>query len=268
MDDDEAALHAYYRRELERERLATGVGRVEFARTVDIIRRTLPDPPAEVADVGGGPGRYTDWLVEVGFGVHHRDIVAGHVEEVRARHDDAVDAAVGDARAVDLGDASVDVVLLLGPLYHLPDPGDRARALAETARIVRPGGVVHAAAITRWASRLDGMLIGRVHERYPAFVAAVDAVERTGVIAPIHDGAFTGFAHTPDQLRSEIAAAGLRLESLVSIEGVSFALGDLDERMDDDAERGLLLDALRAVESVPELLGVGPHLLATARRVP
>ena len=44
------------------------------------------------------------------------------------------------------------------------------------------------------------------------------------------------------------------------------ALADLDARMDDPAERALLLDVLRAVESVPSLLGVRPHLLATAEK--
>ena len=65
---------------------------------------------------------------------------------------------------------------------------------------------------------------------------------------------------------AEVGAAGLALESLVSLEGVAFALGDLDERWADEQERTLLLDTLRALEAVPELLGIGPHLLATARR--
>jgi hypothetical protein len=83
---------------------------------------------------------------------------------------------------------------------------------------------------------------------------------------PIIEGGFTGYAHTADQLRAEIAAAGLELESLVNLEGVAAALGDIDERMDDPVQRAFLLDTLRRVESEPDLLGTGPHLLATARR--
>jgi ubiquinone/menaquinone biosynthesis C-methylase UbiE len=48
----------------------------------------------------------------------------------------------GDARELDLADASVDAVLLLGPLYHLRQRSDRVRALAEARRVVRPGGPV------------------------------------------------------------------------------------------------------------------------------
>src|SRR5204862_6496843 len=100
----------------------------------------------------------------------------------------------------------------------------------------------------------------------PRVAEVIDDKERTGWLPPVHDGAFTCHAHRPDELRGEIARAGLTLQSLVSLEGITFALHDLDERMDDPAERALVLDPLRAVESVPELLGVGLHLLATTRR--
>jgi SAM-dependent methyltransferase len=259
-------LQAYYARDEERDRLAVGVGRVEFCRTVEVIQRTLPPPGAVIADIGGGPGRYTDWLLDSGHDVVHRDLVGHHVEQVRNRHGNRVDTAVGDARALDLDDDSVDVVLLLGPLYHLEERRDRLQALDEARRVVRPGGVVHAAAISRWAPRLHGMLVDRVHIRYPILSEVIDGMEQTGVMPPLHEAAFNGYAHTPDELRDEVVAAKLGLESLVGLESVAFALPDLDERLDDPQERALVLDVLRAVESVPEVLGVGPHLLATARK--
>src|SRR4051794_33938487 len=94
-----AEMQAHYELDKERDRLAAGLGEVEFVRTVEVIRRTLPAPPATVADIGGGPGRYTDWLVASGYNVIHRDIVAHHVDQVLARHGADVDARVGDARA-------------------------------------------------------------------------------------------------------------------------------------------------------------------------
>lgn len=264
MADD--ALLAYYARDDERDRLARGVGRVEFVRTVEILQRTLPGPGAVVADIGGGPGRYTDWLVDAGYHVVHRDLVPHHVAQVQARHGRRVDAAVGDARALELADESVDAVLLLGPLYHLDDRAERVRALEETRRILRRGGVVHAAAISRWAPRLHGMLVGRVHLAHPAVIGLIDEVERSGRMPPVHEGSFNGDAHVPAELREEIDASGLALESLVAVEGIAFALADLDERMDDPAERELLMDVLRSVEGVPDLTGLGPHLLAVARK--
>lgn len=259
-------LQEYYAGGEERDRLGYGLGRVEFTRTVEVVLRTLPPPPATVADIGGGPGRYAQWLVEAGYSVVLRDPVPLHVDQVRTRLAGAVDAAVGDARELDLDDRSVDAVLLLGPLYHLDSEVDRQRALAEARRVVRPAGPVYVAAIARWAARIHGMLVERAHERYPVLLDRVDGVERTGVMDPVHVGSFCGYAHTPSQLRAEVVAAGLEVESLVSVESVATALGDLDDRLDDDRQRTFLLDTLRALESVPELLGSGPHLLATARR--
>jgi SAM-dependent methyltransferase len=205
-------------------------------------------------------------LVDAGYTVIHRDLVAAHVEQVRSRHAHLVDTAVGDARALDLPDDSVDAVLLLGPLYHLEDPADRVRALREAGRVVRSRGVVYVAAISRWAARLHGMLVERVHLKYPTIVEMVDEMEATGDMRPIHDNSFNGYAHTPDQLRDEVQLSGLELESFVALEGISFALSDLDQRLDDPDERRLLLDTLRAHDHVAELLGLGPHLLATARK--
>lgn len=265
MADGPDAMHAYYALDKERDRLTRDVGRVEYERTVEVVSRTLPPVPAVVADIGGGPGRYTDWLATSGYTVIHRDVMAHHVEHVVNRHGDVVDAAVGDARELDLDDGVADVVLLLGPLYHLPDEEDRLKALREAVRVTRPGGVVHVAAISRWAARLHGMLVSRIHQVYPVLSEMIEEMEGSGWMRPIVDAGFTGFAHTPEQLRDEVVTSGLDVESLVALEGISFALADLEERLDDERERALLMDTLRAVESVPELLGLGPHLLATAR---
>ncbi len=258
-------LHAYYARDEERDRLSAGVGRVEFLRTIEVISRSLPEAPAVIADIGGGPGRYTDWLVDAGYTVIHRDLVANHVDQVASRHSERVDARVGDARALDIPDDTVDAVLLLGPLYHLENAADRMTALSEARRVVRSLGVVYVAAISRWAPRLHGMLVEHIHVENPVVVEMIDGMEATGEMRPIHHADFTGYAHTPDEFRAELEGSGLDLESFVSLEGISFALSDLDQRLDDPDERELLLGTLRALESVPELLGLGPHLLATAR---
>lgn len=271
MSTDEAALlRAYYDRGMERDRLTDGRGRLEFIRTCEIVLRKLPAPPAKVADIGGGPGRYALWLASLGYQVEHRDLMPLHVEQLTA---DAagipgVHSAVGDARAVDLPDASADAVLLLGPLYHLLDREDRVRALAEGARIVRPGGPVFAAAITRWAARIDGMLRERIYLAQPAALDRIDEIDRTGLLPPLTEGGFSAFCHRPEELREEMADAGLEVTDLVSVEGPAFIRQDLDERMADPAEREVVLDVSRAIERVPELIGFGPHLLGTGIRPP
>jgi hypothetical protein len=157
-------------------------------------------------------------------------------------------------------------VLLLGPLYHLRQRADRIRALAEARRIVRPGGPVFAAAISRWAPRLDGILSHRIYQQYPKIVEWCDAMERTGDLPVVSPDWFGGYCHRPAQLRAELRAAGLEVTDLVSIEGAGALMPDIEQRMDDPDDRAAALTTARALERVPELLGLGPHLLATARR--
>src|SRR5215467_4369547 len=262
-----AAMREYYERGEELSRLDEPQGQLEFERTKEIVLRHLPPPPAVVADVGGGPGRYTLWLAELGYRVVHRDLMPLHVEQLTAATagNPRVESEVGDARELDLADDSADAVLLLGPLYHLESRADRLRALAESRRVVRDGGPVFAAAISRWAPRMDGILHVRLDKTVPGIVGGLEALERTGRLPPFGPAAFCGYTHRPGQLRAELVASGFRVVDLVGVEGPAYLLDDLPERMADDDGRRVVLETARALERVPELLGLGPHLVATLR---
>jgi SAM-dependent methyltransferase len=265
-DDLTAAMRAYYNRGEEQGRLADPHGQLEFERTKEIILRRLPPPPAVVADIGGGPGRYACWLAQLGYHVRHRDLMPLHVEQLQlaACAHPRIESSVADARHLDLADGAADAVLLLGPLYHLDRREDRLQALAEAKRVVRPGGPVFAAAISRWAARIDGVLRQRLYETVPGAEPGLARLERTGRMPPLFPGSFCGYAHRPGQLRAELAASGLGVMDLVCVEGPAWLLADLGERLADTEARRVVLETARALERVPELLGIGPHLLATA----
>jgi ubiquinone/menaquinone biosynthesis C-methylase UbiE len=269
-DSDQIA--AFYARGFERDRLAAGQGALELARTQILLRRYLPLAPAVVADVGGGPGRYAVWLAELGYRVHLVDPIPLHIEQARAASDARPDATlasanVGDARALPLPDASADAVLLLGPLYHLTERDDRLQTLAEARRVCRPGGVILAAVISRFASTLDGLRSGYLED--PAFAAVVASDVRDGRHRnPTGDPAYftTAYFHRPEEPATECSAAGLTHTATLAIEGPAWFLPDLDARLADDSRRAVLLDALASLESEPTLLGASAHLLVVARR--
>jgi ubiquinone/menaquinone biosynthesis C-methylase UbiE len=257
----------FYSKGLERDRLATGAGALEFARTQAILQRYLPPPPAVIVDVGGGPGRYSAWLAERGYRVHLVDPVPLHIEQARERAGAALASAeVGDARALRLPNESADVVMLMGPLYHLTDRLDRLKALAEARRVCRPSGVIIAAAISRFASMLDGLRGGYLED--PAFAEVAAGDLRDGRHHnPTGNPAYwtTAYFHRPEELASELAAVGLAHETTLAVEGPAWLLPDLDARFADDRRRTILLDALAALEAEPALLGASAHLLAVAR---
>ena len=265
-------VHSHYAAGTEAGRLARSSGRLELARTQEILRRFLPPPPAVVADVGGGPGLYACWLAALGYEVHLSDPVPLHVaqaeEASKARPTHPVaSCAVGDARALGRPDDSTDAVLLLGPLYHLTDRTDRLAALREARRVLRPGGTLVAAAISRFASALDGLRAGYLDD--PAFAALVgrDLTDGQHRNPTGHPAYFTtAFFHHPDEVRQEVEDAGLTAVQLLAVEGPAWLLQDFDAHWDDPDRRERLLGVVRRVEADPSLLGVSAHLLAVARK--
>ena len=174
------------------------------------------------------------------------------------------DAAVSEERRLDRTDGSVDAVLLLGPLYHLTDRGDRIRALAEARRVLRPGGIL-VAAISRFASTLDGLL--RAHLDEPGFEAIVEGDVRDGRHrnpAGRPEWFTTAYFHLPEELGGEVTEAGLRLEAVLAVEGPAWMLPDIERRLADPGRRERVLAAIRRVETEPSLLGASAHLLAVA----
>jgi SAM-dependent methyltransferase len=263
------AIQTYYDRGLEQERLTAGGESLELVRTRELLHRFLPPTPARVLDVGGGAGIYAAWLAAQGYDVHLIDPVPLHMEQARLAaqgESRPFTAALGDARHLDQLDACCEVVLLLGPLYHLTEAEDRLQALREAHRVLRPGGLLAAAGISRFASLLDGARMGALAD--PDFAAIVERDLREGQHRNPHltrrPGWFTtAYFHHPSELAAEVTTAGFALEGMFGIEGPGWLFED---HWHDPAQQPALLNAARAVETEPTLLGLSPHLLAVGRR--
>jgi ubiquinone/menaquinone biosynthesis C-methylase UbiE len=248
-------MHQHYAAQDEGQRLLrSGHGRLELERMRELFVRFLPPAPAAVLDVGGGTGIHAVWLAERGYDVQLIDPVPRHVEAA-AEHG-TFQASLGDARRLPHEDASVDVVLLLGPLYHLVAASDRQAALREGLRVLRPSGVLMAAAISRFMALLDWGVGGGLTDEVAARLAPVIATGEHDPTLGFTDVHF----HLPDELRDEVAAAGVEGVQVLGIEGPLWtavdAGGDRDELFDG------ALRAARMTETEPSLLGANPHLLA------
>jgi ubiquinone/menaquinone biosynthesis C-methylase UbiE len=263
----------FYAQGKEARRLFSGAGRLERARTQELLDRYLPPPPAVILDVGGGAGVYACWLAKKGYEVHLVDAVPLHVEQARRAsaqqpEHPLASVAVGDARALNRPAASADVVLLLGPLYHLTQRDDRLSALREATRVLRDGGLVCAVGISRFASALDGLAQGFMDD--PAFVRIVkqDLSDGQHCNPTDHPGYFTTtFFHRPDELETEVVEAGLRREATLAVEGPGWLLHDLNAHWRDRGRRERLLDTIRWLEAEPSLLGASAHVMVIARKV-
>jgi len=264
-------IRAYYEAAVEEDRLRNGPPQLEFVRTQDILRRTLPGPPVTVLDVGGGPGAYALWLAELGYRVHLIDPVPRHVIQAQSRSQQSAkplaSCTVGDARNLQWQDCSSEGVLLLGPLYHLIDRAERLRALREAYRVLSPGGYLFAAGISRFASLLDGLSEDMFAD--PPFWRIVEQDLREG-IHHNETGRLEYFTtaqlHRPEELEEEVKEGGFVEVAVLGLEGVGWLLPDFAERWRDPRRRDDLLKAAQALEREPSIRGVSAHLLAVARK--
>lgn len=243
-----------------------GMGELTRLRTWDIFGRVLP-PSGRVLDVGGGPGAHAAHLAEAGYSVLTVDPVWRHTrraaDRATAHAEAAFQVASAEARNLPVRRAWADVVLVMGPLYHLVESGDRMAALAEARRCLRPAGVVVVEMITRHAWVLDSarrqlLTTPGIWDQFDRNIASGLSLDPTQDT----DHGFFAYFHRPDQLRDELASAGFTAVELIAVEGFGWLLGDLAAHMTDPEP---LLRAIRLTETEPSMLGVSAHVLATAR---
>jgi ubiquinone/menaquinone biosynthesis C-methylase UbiE len=250
-------------------RLKSDIGPLELLRTQELIRRYLPPPSAIILDVGGATGPYSFWLASLGHSVHLVDIVPRHIEQAMqaTRQPESPRLAslrVGDARKLDFDGGFADAIIMHGPLYHLTDRGDRLRAIAEAKRVLRPGGVLLAFAITRFAGLIFGLLRGYVFDF--SYLEMIRTEVKTGLREnpPAWSGTISNaFFHHPDELKGELQAGGLIHEDTLGVLGPAWMVPNLDESWQDEAQREVILEIARLTENEPVL---GPRLMAVARK--
>lgn len=265
-------IRDFYEKYDEANRLATSVFQLEFARTQKILQRHLPAPPAAILDIGGGPGVYSCWLAQLGYEVHLLDPVASHLEHAKqlsakqAAHPIA-SFTLGDARQLQFPNKSADVVVMLGPLYHLLERQDRLMALKEAHRVLRQGGQLFAAVISRFASALDGLFQGLLNDPQFAKIVAQDLVDGKHRNPTKNIFYFTdAYFHCVEELATELAEAGFYYEKTLAIEGPGGWLQNFDDWWNDAGRCERLLNLMRKLESEPSLMGASAHVMGIARK--
>ncbi len=269
IDGDAAAVERYYDSMPEREWARMDRHRTEFYVTLRALREHLPQPSARVLDCGGGPGRYAVELARWGYNVTLFDLAKGNLALARGKAAEAgvMLAGVEQGSALELGrfaDASFDAVLLMGPLYHLLAEAERRSALAEARRVLRPGGPLFAAFISRYAAHRDAAV------RFPTEPVdrpgLYERIEADGVVPPTTSGppTFTAYFARPDEVAPLCWEAGFEVAAVLGVEGLVSVI-------EDQAVNGLTgpawdwwTEANWRTAPDPSLHGAVEHLLVVA----
>ena len=139
-------LEKYYNSFNEDGRLLSRHGQVEYLTTMRYISECLSDFSRPlILEVGAGTGRYSVTLAKQGYRVTAVELIYGNLERLKEKLDGSESLTALQGNALDLSalpDASFDLTMLLGPMYHLYTREDKLHALAEAVRVTKPGGYI------------------------------------------------------------------------------------------------------------------------------
>jgi hypothetical protein len=133
-------------------------------------------------------------------------------------------------------------------------------------RVLRPAGLLFAAAISRFAALLDLLVrADRLHE--PNVLRIVKDAVTTGVFQGSDAGLFTvAYFHRPQELSAEITEVGFDEVKVMQVEGPGFLVTNFEDRWNDPARKEAMLEAARLIEEDLDMLAAASHLVAVARK--
>ena len=261
----------FYNNGAEIGRLERGLGIVEFDRSKEIISRYL-EGKLRIYDIGGGIGMYSGWLASMGHEVSLIELAPAAVEYAKEHMTTPYEAMAGDARSIGKPDNSADMVLLMGPLYHLLNKEDRMKALSEAWRVLKDGGILITAGISKFSSAtwalsvygngvdfIDDDIYMNMLEREMSKGEHIRPEEYPYVVA-------NAYFHTIGGLRDEVREAGFEVTESVAVEGCSWITPDIAGKWKDDNRRERILAIIRATEHEETMMGISPHFIVVARK--
>ncbi|CAM4406937.1 methyltransferase domain-containing protein [Paenibacillus phoenicis] len=133
--------------------------RIEYDITRRYFDEYITGERLRVLDIGGGPGRYSIYLAEQGHEVTLLDLSKRHLEVARTKAEERgvtlKDYIHGNALDLSGIQGDFDVILLMGPLYHLVEEKDRKKAVEEALDRLKPNGLLVATFISNYAPLQD-----------------------------------------------------------------------------------------------------------------
>lgn len=229
--------------------------RVEFLTTVKVIEEYL-HPGARILDVGAGAGEYSLHFARQGYSVDAVELASANIAAFERRVEPGMDLRLRQGNAKDLSafaGGSFDVVLLMGPLYHLERAEDRRQAIREAKRVCKPGGAIFFAFIAN-----DMVHLTEQGYRPDYFVRGNYDKETFR----LENFPFVFF--TLDEMRRMLRENGVEILREVASDGPSELLEERINKLDDENFRQYLRWHFYTCEK-PEWLGCSNHLLFAGR---
>lgn len=276
----DATVLAGYNAGIERNRLRTGIGLIEFERTKEILVDKLPKPPAVIYDIGGAYGEYSWWLASLGYEVHLFDLSETNIkmsEELACEYPGVYlkEAAVCDARSIPRPESSADAILLMGPLYSITEYEERILAIKECYRLLKDEGVLFSAALTPYSVLVPRIVTYHVDDTKkgtelddPAVITIIERALNDGCYMnperKIANGLGSSHLHTARALRDELSCGGFMTAAVHGVMGGAWLAPNLNELLENEKTKNILMKTVRILDTHEEIIGLSGHLLAVS----
>ncbi len=263
-------IESFYNKASEETRLEEGMGIFEFERIKSLIEKYIPTSTSKIIDVGGGTGKYSEWLAKKGHQVHLIEPVLKHIKIAKTRSNklkNKFSVALGESRKLDFPSNYADLVILHGPLYHLQKEEDRELTIKEAKRVLKNGGIILGFAINYTASTLVGLLNGLIHKS--SFFAMCKEELTTGIHNPPNDFPWLlaeAYYHKPEELKEEFTKQKLLHLNTYAVEGMAWLDKEYFASMLHKKKRETLLELLKITENDSYLLSFSPHMMIAAKK--
>jgi len=263
-------IEIFYNKASEETRLDKGMGIFEFERIKSLIEKHILSSPLTIIDIGGGTGKYSEWLAKKGHKVHLVEPVSKHIKIARNRASklkNKFSVHIGESRKLEFSNNYADLIILHGPLYHLQKKEDRDLTIFEAKRVLKNNGIILGFAINYTASTLAGLLNGLIHKK--SFFEMCKQELTVGKHNPPDDFPWLlaeAFYHKPEQLKDEFINQQLTYLNTYAVEGMAWLDKDFFANMMNCRRRKGLIELIQITENDSYLLPFSPHMMIAVQK--
>lgn len=263
-------IELFYNKASEETRLDKGMGVFEFERIKSLIEKYIPTSASKIIDVGGGTGKYSEWLAKKEHQVHLIEPVLKHIKIAQKRANklkNKFSVQLGESRKLEFPNNFADLIILHGPLYHLQKKEDRDLTIREAKRVLKDNGIILGFAINYTASTLVGLLHGLIHKK--TFFEMCTNELTTGIHNPPDDFPWLlaeGYFHKPKQLKEEFLNQGLDYLNTYAVEGMAWLDKDYFANMLNKKKKNTLIELIKITENDSYLLPFSPHMMIAVKK--
>lgn len=232
---------------------------VEYLTTMRYIQKFLK-PGANILEIGAATGRYSIALAEMGYDVTAVDLTPKNVEIMKAKSRNLKNFECMVADALDLSkfaDKTFDMVLNLGPMYHLFNKKDKQRAVAETIRVAKKGGICMFAYIP-CASLMAGYGL-----RHQGAARLTEVMDKIGRFKDVPEEVFNTFYI--EDFKKLFAETNTKYITNVAADGISYIMQEWLEQLSEQDYEAFLKWHFVTCER-PEQQGYSSHLLYICKK--